>query len=202
MIKDEFEGVSMFVEEFSPDDSTIIETEKLESIRELLVDLEEEETESLLFLWGKYGFTSFNQGKISLIDPFEYVAELQRFSEVTDKVIPFFRTALGGFFTWDYLDDELVITYLDVHNGEYTFRSDDISYLLSFVVGSPSGWEEDCNGELEDLAVSKFPDLAEDEMVGFEPALVLGGEESEESMVKVKIKEHLHLLSEAHASQD
>lgn len=193
-------GLERFIRNFIPDKLSSISTGKVESIKGLLVDLKEEERESLLFLWKKYGFTSFNQGKLSLVDPYEYAPLLQGFSMVTDKVIPFFRTALGAFFMWDYLDDEFVITYLDVHHNENLFQSDTLSDLLEYWIGSQYSWEEELNGELEDLAVQNFPQISESECIGFIPHVSEIVVEDVRSMKKINHKTYLEQLLFHHES--
>lgn len=164
----------------------------------LFKNFNQKEKDALIFLWNKYGLTSFNSGKLRLIDPLKYRSMLKGFEGVTEEVVPFMRTALGAFFTWDYLDGEWVILYLDVHNNEYNFMSDHLIELLRYSIVLDMNWVEDLNGELENIAVDKFPNLEEDEMVSFEPALVLGGDESPDNMVKVKLEEQLYFLSQIH----
>jgi len=191
--------LGLFTDDFIPDKLVKGNVPSfLHDYDEVLSENSDEDCQVLKCLWEIFGLTSFNNGLLWLIDPSIYKGSLMEFQGVTEKAVPFLRTALGSFLVWDCIDDEYVIMYLDVHMNSYEHREDSMLYFFEENLPLEDYWEDELNGEMESLAVGKITDLQSDECVAFVPALVLGGEETQDSMQKVKLIEHLFLLSQAH----
>ncbi len=193
------ENLELFLETFIPDkpsDGKVIPF--LHDYDDMLHQNSEEDGEYMRFLWQRFGLTSFNRGKLWLINPNEYAELVRGFKDVSEEAIPLFRTALGAFIVWDLMDDVYQLCYLDVSYNEFNPREEEMSYFFDSILVSDDCWDNDFNGEMENIAIEKFPDLKEDECVGFVKPLVSGGEERSDNMRKVNLKDYLKTLLEIH----
>ena len=196
MIEDK---LSRFLDRAIVDLNTYIKISfEMNDFRELLSINSEDDFLVLKYIWENYGECSFKNGLFWTINPNSYLEVVKLFRGVSNKAIPIIRTATGCLFLWDYLDEEYVITYLDVHYNKYEFYGDTFEDLFNYDLISDAVWDDQLNGKREKLALSTVSNLDRDECIVPIPAIVAGGEFVYDSLKKEKIIEHLFILSELH----
>lgn len=145
----------------------------------------------LISVWKEYGFGSILNGYLKIINPDEYQEIIDMSYFRADVSIPIFVTAYGDIIAWE---ENRYIRMIKYKNG--TFKG--ISAGFDFF------WEDLNNDyflkeffELDNYkeAVSLHGKLEYDECFGYVPLLGLGGSEKVENLDKVKIKEHIVLIT-------
>lgn len=193
--------ISLFVEEFGePEIKVPVPTHVVSKYTGVAPD-------SLINYWKAYGFSSFGNGIVWMTNPDDYVTTLRlwfggiRELNYADFIV-FCRTAFGEMFA------------LNVKSGHVV----NINPLGGFVMGSRDALEKSRSAEdsirsffatleVEDLdildendsplfdrAVKKLGGLAESEIYGFEPMLVLGGSASIQNVMKLRMDVHLDIM--------
>lgn len=165
--------------------------------------------DQLLQYWRDEGWSGYGSGAFWVVDPDEYEDLVDEWLSDTpleqiDAFHAFARSAFGDL----YLCGERSGCSATIHcplNAISAPRSGlepkspedlDGSIQTFFLLGSIE-WNEfkDVNGSpLFHRAIARLGTLAEDEMYGFEPALVAGGKPTLDHLVKVKLDQHLTLL--------
>ena len=146
----------------------------------------------LLELWQTKGFGSFMDGYIKTINPEAYVDLLKESYFRADSAIPIMVTAFGDVITWEenkfvgivkykYGSSEIMISNFDL----FLILLNDDSFVSKFF-----------QLDLYKKAVETYGELAYDECFGFVPLLALGGKETVDQIKKVKIREHIALITE------
>ncbi|MBP1566503.1 MAG: DUF1851 domain-containing protein [Oscillospiraceae bacterium] len=148
--------------------------------------------EELIMIWQKYGFGTFYNGYLKIINPEDYKNIFQNSYFLGDVSIPVFATAFGDLITWEKNQFVGIVKYRysnnDVISDGFEFFIDDVT-----------------NGEFDEgffnihnynEAVKKYGHLEYDECFGYVPLLALGGKESVDNLKKVKIHEHIVLITE------
>lgn len=145
----------------------------------------------LINIWKDYGMGQLLEGYLRVINPEDYQ---QLFDETYFRgnvAIPIFTTAFGDIIT---LEDGEYIGMVKYKNGTFglitrNFKRFMLNIEDDYFVGKyfqlPQYKE----------AVEKLGRLAQDECFGYVPLLGLGGRESVDNLSKVKIREHIELIS-------
>lgn len=146
----------------------------------------------LIETWNKIGFGSFVNDFLRVINPDEYLDILESSYLRYKQAIPIFTTAMGDIIVWE--KDKYVNLlnfrkgYVNVVSSGFDFFFDDLSDI------------EFMNDELMwqpyHEAISKYSAPKYDECFGYTPLLGLGGAEKVENLKKVKLKEHILLITE------
>ncbi|HEK9100050.1 DUF1851 domain-containing protein [Bacillus pfraonensis] len=147
--------------------------------------------EQIIDIWKKYGFGSMLNGYLRVVNPEKYLEILKDSYIRYQEAIPVFTTGMGDILVWEnnYL---LLLNYrkgvVDVAAGKFKFffnnAADD--YFLERVL--------DWNPYQE--AKDRYGELAFDECFGYTPLLGLGGSEKVENLQKVKLIEHIYLITQ------
>lgn len=146
----------------------------------------------ILTVWQEYGLGTFYGGYLKVINPddFQELVEKSYFRGAVS--IPVFATAFGDLITWEKGQFVGIITY----------RYGDSDIMMA---GFDFFFEDLRDGELDEEffsieqyqeAVQKYGALGYEECFGYVPLLALGGKESVEYLKKVKLKEHIALITE------
>lgn len=146
----------------------------------------------LIDIWQRYGFGAFMGGYLKIINPDEYAQLLSSSYFRADVAVPIMATAFGDIITWEkqrfvaivkyrYGQSEIMISGLEL----FIMLLKDNSFTRRFFTL-----------ELYAQAVNQYGGLAYDECFGFAPLLALGGKESVENIKKVKLKEHIALITD------
>lgn len=142
-------------------------------------------------LWGSCGFGSTNHGYLRVVNPDDFQEILKDTYNRYQIAIPLFTTAMGDILVWEdnYL---LSLNYrkheVNVVAKNFKFFFNDIfdDYYLSDALD----WSPYPD------AIKKYEVPAYDECFGYVPLLGLGGIEKVENLKKVKLKEHIYLITE------
>lgn len=148
--------------------------------------------DELIDIWKNYGFGSFLNGYLKVINPDEY-QELVRTTYFRGPVsIPIFVTAFGDILT---LEESQYIGMVKYKNGTFSIvakkfkrfmQNLEDEYFLEKYFQIPQFME----------AVDKWGKVEADECFGYVPLLGLGGKESVDNLKKVKIREHIELITQ------
>lgn len=147
--------------------------------------------EKLLDIWEEYGFGSFMDNYIKIIDPNEYNGLLNDSYFRGKDSIPVMPTGFGDIITWEKNRYLGIVKY---RKGTFDIIEDGFEYFLNDIM-DPEYVREFLDNSQYKEAVIENGKLDFDECFGYVPLLQLGGSEKVENLKKVKIKEHLELIT-------
>src|SRR5690606_3331214 len=163
-----------------------VEFETIQKYRGLVPD-------ALLEHWSQAGRCSYGNEFIWLTNPDDYSEVLSEWmGERARNTFVFGRTAFGDLFLWR-VDG---VYELFVHQGQMMFFIDDLADYLNFSLTQDDYLDKTLGRPLYQQARAKLGPLNYEQMYGFEPALALGGSGEIETVVKVRIYEHLSILAQ------
>jgi hypothetical protein len=150
--------------------------------------------ELLLKQWAESGWCSFAQGFFWLVDPDQYIVPLQEWlpEEIANRAIIFARTSFGHLYIW--LDNRVYA--IDVLFGALSKLSKRISFLFDYTLCQQAYLDDALLYSIYQQAVPKQGMPERNECFGFVPALALGGPCSAKNLKRMKIREHLSILSQ------
>lgn len=164
--------------------------------------------EQLLSYWKEEGWCGYADGLLWTVNPDDYEAVLDAWMGETplpgiDKFHVFARTAFGKLYVWGERGGASVVVVPASHGivclmneVQRTVNNPDFSMACFFSGSDLSDFDmkDSARKELFKRALKKLGPLSTDQMYGFEPALVLGGELRLGNLVKVNLDVHLSLL--------
>lgn len=191
------EAFSVFLEEFG---NTIerreVPVSSIQRYRGTLPD-------QLLEYWSEHGWCGYGDGIFWMVNPQEYNGVVASWLEGTaletiDNYHVIARSAFGDLYLWGEktgasLKITSVLSRYRVHNSIYV--GDKMNKGVKAFMASKRVDTNDY-GDLFKPARQKLGQLGPDEMYGFTAAIMLGGPDNLEHLAKVKIVEHLMLLSQ------
>jgi hypothetical protein len=148
--------------------------------------------DDLLTFWTENGWCSYGNGLLWTLNPAEYTETLKDWIKNAEEVHAFMRTAFGSIIYWD----GQLAHFLDVVSGDVSTLFDTMDFNIDGALRDDKYLDAVVRQKLFREALPRLGPLERDECYGFVPALPLGGSESSESLQKVKIREHLHLLAQ------
>lgn len=166
---------------------------------------------ALLKMWSQYGFCGFKNGLLWLVNPTDYEEVMDEWVGDTsiveeDACYVIARNGFGDLYLWgentgyNYKINTRMGWILPRRKGKKHIDSkridDAFGTFLAYKEAVEMDTKDNNNKYLFDRAVKKLGPLATDEMFGFEPALVAGGECKLENIVKVNIFTHLSILAQ------
>lgn len=165
--------------------------------------------DKLLTYWQNEGWCGYQNGLFWTVDPSDYEDLVGEWLEGTpftriDKFHVFARSAFGDLYLCGESSGSSV-TVNCMFSGIIALNSDlrpksaadrDVSIQSFLIMSKPSDYDENDadDSPLFSRALAKLGPLAEDEMYGFEPALVAGGTNDIAHLRKVKLDQHLTIL--------
>ncbi|WOC28318.1 DUF1851 domain-containing protein [Pseudoalteromonas sp. N1230-9] len=197
-LDEDFEG---FLEDFGmPEQQESCSSITLEKFKNKL-------PERLLEYWQEYGFCSFKQGLFRIVNPSDYEDLLGEWLEPTD--IPdndvyhvFARNAFGDLFLWGeetgYKYKVMVARGWVIEKKGKVKKDHNtaIEYFFGFLDTASHDFKDEAGNVLFESCIKKFGALAPNEMFGFEPSLIVGGEANFDNINKVNIFVHLSILAQ------
>lgn len=159
--------------------------------KELINEYKELIPSELLNVWEQYGFGSLLKGYLKIVNPKDYIQVLEDSYYAASKAIPFMVTGFGDLIIWKENRYIMMLKYKELD-------SECLSSTMSWF------WDDlldkdytDDFFELKqyDKAVAKYGELAYDECFGYTPLLGMGGSKKIANLEKVKIKEHIELIT-------
>lgn len=146
----------------------------------------------LINIWKTYGFGSFIDGYLKVINPEEYQELLNDTYFRGNISIPIFATAFGDIIAWE---ENKYIRIIKYKNGLFKGMASGFDFFF-----------EDLQNGLFDkdfFEISKYNEAVEklgkikfDECFGYVPLLGLGGSARVENLKKVKIREHIEIITQ------
>lgn len=148
--------------------------------------------DDLLGEWRESGWCAYGDGLLWTVNPEEFAEDLGEWLGEAGAAHAIARTAFGDIIYWDgeqanFLNVVFGGTFRLFHNMELTFSgalSDD--RYLDDVIRRPIFAE----------ALPRLGPPARDECYAFTPAVALGGPGTADTLQKVKLHVHLHLLAQ------
>ena len=145
----------------------------------------------ILELWSNYGFGTFMQGYFKSVNPDEFKDILEESSQRYKDSIVLFATGMGDLVIWS---DE----YVRLLSYRYGVAKT-IMFTFEFFFQNIADLEfrdEDLSWQPYPDAIKQYKNLEYDECYGYTPLLGLGGAENVENLKKVKLKEHILIITE------
>lgn len=147
--------------------------------------------EEMVNLWKDYGFGTFMQGYFKTVNPEEFQEVLEDSSERYKNSIVLFATGMGDLVIWsDGYVRLLTYRYGKVKTIMFTFE------FFFQNIADLEFRDEDLSWQPYPEAVKQYNELEYDECFGYTPLLGLGGAEKVENLKKVKLKEHILIITE------
>ncbi len=162
----------------------------------------------LLKYWKEEGWCSYSNGLFWTVNPEEYEHIIDIWLEDTvfeeiDTYHVIARTAFGELFAWgEKYNREItiscptnnIIALLD--EVKISSRDPELEMQTFFAMATKEAFdmEDDSGNSLFTQAMSKLGKLSEQEIYGFEPALILGGAMNIDNIVKLNADVHFNIL--------
>lgn len=143
-------------------------------------------------LWCKFGFGTFYNGYLKVINPNDYTNLLEKSYFQGEVSIPIFATAFGDLITWEKNQFLGIVKY---RYGENDVISDGFEFFFDDLIEGELD-EEFLSISKYNEAIEKYGNLEYNECFGYVPLLAIGGKESVNNIKKVKIREHIALITE------
>jgi hypothetical protein len=149
--------------------------------------------EELIYFWEQYGYGNFMNGYLKMVNPADYQGFMEEtYSVFLQPATVFAVTAFGDILIWE----KQWVTQINYRRGESDNQGNHIDFLFNRILGNWKNVEPAMNAEQFRPAVERLGEPAFDECFAYVPALALGGSEKVENIQKVKLREHLMILSQ------
>ena len=150
----------------------------------------------LLEVWEQYGFGTFCDGYLKVVNPDDYAELLADTYQLTSTPSPappvvLFATAMGDLLIWE----RGYLVRVDYRHGSSGNVGKSLKIFFR-VLAEDSYLTERLEWEPYPAARERLGELAFDECFGYVPLLALGGPETVEHLEKVKLREHIALIAE------
>ncbi len=159
---------------------------------ELIKNYQNSLPNELLRVWKEYGFGTFLKGYLKIINPDEYNDLLEISYQRHNNAVPFMVTSMGDILIWE---KNKYIKSLNYRKGYVEVISAGFDYFFEDLLDM-----DDIGKELQwrpyPDAVKKYGEPTYDECFGYVPLLGLGGSEKVGNLQKVKLREHVLLITE------
>ncbi len=146
----------------------------------------------ILSLWKKNGFGTIIDGYLKIVNPENFKDLLEDiYSPKYENPIVLFATAMGDLIIWE--NNYLVM--LDFRHSKSKVLESGFEYFLDDLEDEEY-LEEELLWNPYKNANKKLGELNYDECYGYVPILAAGGAEKVENLQKVKIKEHIAIITQ------
>lgn len=159
--------------------------------KKIISQYENQLPQEIIDLWKNYGYGTFYNGYLKIINPNEYKELIENSYFQGNVSLPVFVTAFGDIITWEKNQFLGIIKY---RYGENDVISDGFDFFFEDLSSGEFDEEIFLINKYKE-AIDKYGKLEYDECFGYTPILGMGGTESVENLKKVKIKEHIALIS-------
>lgn len=145
----------------------------------------------IINLWKAYGYGTFLNGYLKVVNLDEYIQTLQETSSRYTDAVVLFTTSMGDLIIWSN-------NYVRLVNYRRGIIKTILSKFTFFFQNLESQKYKDeyldWNPYLD--AVKKYGEPGFDECFGYVPILGLGGSEKVENLKKVKLNEHIYIITD------
>lgn len=150
--------------------------------------------DELLLFWKEYGFGSFMNGYLKLVNPLSYQDIFKEtYLHYKSNQHVFAVTSLCDLLVWDGDTVEL-INYR--HGYSEVVGSDEIDWYFNMDLTEEYYLSKRLKADNYSSARDKLGEPDFDECYGYTPILAVGGSENVKNLQKEKIKEHISLISQ------
>ncbi|AWD89402.1 MULTISPECIES: T6SS immunity protein Tdi1 domain-containing protein [Bacillus] len=146
----------------------------------------------LIEVWDKYGLGTLLNGFLKVINPDEYLDILERCYMRYEQAIPIFTTSMGDIIVWE---KDKYVNLLNFRKGHVHVVSSGFDFFFDDL--------KDNDFMNDELMWEPYPEASRiygkpdyDECFGYTPLLGLGGSEKVENLEKVKLREHILIITE------
>ncbi|WP_303984097.1 T6SS immunity protein Tdi1 domain-containing protein [Niallia circulans] len=146
----------------------------------------------LIEVWYKYGFGTLLNGFLKLINPDEYLDILERCYRRYEQAIPIFTTSMGDIIVWE---KDKYVNLLNFRKGLVHIVSSGFNFFFDDLKDNDF-INDELMWEPYPKAYSKYGRPDYEECFGYTPLLGLGRSEKVENLKKVKIREHILIITE------
>lgn len=165
----------------------------VEKVSQEIIDRYQEKLpQELIEAWKQYGVGTILEGYIKLINP-------ENFRDIVDEsyyrskdCIPIMVTGFGDIITWERSKYVGIVKY---RKGKVNIISSGFKYFFQNLL-EDCFLDEDLEWNPYNKAIEIYGELNYDECFGYVPLLGLGGTEKVVNLKKVKIREHIELITQ------
>lgn len=160
--------------------------------QELFQKYEEILPGELIHWWREYGLGELLEGYLRIINPEEY-QELLEDTYFRGKIsVPILTTAFGDIITFEKHQYVGMVKY---KNGNFEILADSFKHFTKYIMDDYF-WKMYFEIPQYTEAVKSLGKLEHDECFGYVPLLGLGGGEKLDHLQKVKMREHILIISQ------
>jgi hypothetical protein len=152
--------------------------------------------EELIEAWKTYGYGTFMNGYLKIINPDEFISLVNDSYLRSKGTIPIFTTSMGDVILFEKDENQRsYIVMINYRKGKTKVLASKYSLFLRFLE------EEAFKQKALDWlpypeAIEKFKEPEYEECFGYTSLLGLGGAEKVENLKKVKLREHILIITE------
>lgn len=156
----------------------------------------------LIEIWKKYGFGTFLNGYLKIINPDKYEDLIHETYIQVDENIKFttclFTTGMGDLIIWEYVNEnDITVTLLKYRIGKCRIIAPGTKFNIFLKLLEDKYFlEEELDWKDYPKAIHKYGMLGYDECFGYVPLLGLGGKKSVNNLKKVKLIEQIYLITD------
>ncbi|WP_332238752.1 T6SS immunity protein Tdi1 domain-containing protein [Sporolactobacillus sp. KGMB 08714] len=143
-------------------------------------------------IWKEYGLGSILQGYLKIINPEDFVEILNDSYFRSDVAVPIFATGMGDIITWE---ENRYLRLVEYRKGIFKGLSAGFEFFFSDLENN-TFLNRYLDAKQYFEAIDIYGEPAYDECFGYTPLLGLGGSEKTENLKKVKIREHIQIITE------
>ena len=150
----------------------------------------------LLEVWERYGFGTFCDGYLKIVNPDDYADLLTDTYQLISAPAPalpivLFATAMGDLLIWE----RGYLVMLDYRHGQTEILTKGLDFFFDDLADDET-LPNQLLWEPYPAARAQLGEPAYDECFGYAPLLALGGPETVEHLEKVKLREHIALIGQ------
>ena len=160
--------------------------------QEVIKKYKDQVPEELVQIWEECGLGTFLDGYLKVINPDEYLELVQETYFRGGTSIPIFVTAFGDVITWEKNEFLGIIKYKE---GTFDIFLENLSLFIKFLPDK-SFTDDYFDLPLYHEAIEKYGSFDYTQCFGFVPLLVLGGFKDVNHLDKVKMYEHIFLITQ------
>ena len=146
----------------------------------------------LIYIWRNYGFGTFMNGYLRIINPDDYLDLLKNSYFNAEAAIPIMTTAFGDIITWE---EQQYVGIVEYRHGisDIIIRGFDVFMIL---LNDDQAKKMIFTLDMYDNALKERGEIEFNECFGYVPLLALGGKKSVNNLKKVKMREHIALITD------
>lgn len=148
--------------------------------------------EELLEVWIKYGFGSILNGYLKIVNPEKFQILDDVYVENKNAIV-LFTTSMGDLIIWE---DNKYLKLLNFRRGKIKVISSGFEFFFSDLKEDESFYQDDLDWLPYPEAVARYGVPEFDECFAYVPILGIGGPEKVENLSKVKLIEHIYIITQ------